>query len=91
MSTSKRAWRTLAALALARLCNGPSQHRAALSTVACSTQHGHAEIVQVGCLPAEVRQCLRTGALCLGRAQLEHQIELPTDVVGQVLALAAAP
>ena len=43
----------------------------------------------VGRLPAETRQRLRIGALCLGRAQREHQIELPAALVGQVLALAA--
>ena len=42
-------------------------------------------------LPAETRQRLRTGALCLGRAQREHRVELPAALVGQVLALAAEP
>ena len=45
----------------------------------------------VGCLPAEVRQRLRAAALCLGRAQRECHIELPTVLVGQVLALATGP
>ena len=45
----------------------------------------------VGRLPAEARQRLRTGALCLVRAQREHGIELPAALVGQVLALAAGP
>ena len=40
-------------------------------------------------LPVEARQCLRTAALCLGRAQRERHIELPAALVGQVLALAA--
>ena len=43
----------------------------------------------VGRLPAEVRQRLRTGALCLGRAQRECRFEVPSALVGQVLALAA--
>ena len=42
-------------------------------------------------LPAEVRERLRTSALCLVRAQREHDIELPAALVGQVLALAAGP
>ena len=45
----------------------------------------------VGRLPAEVRARLRTGALCLGRAQRERRTELPAALVGQVLALAAGP
>ena len=42
-------------------------------------------------LPAEARQRLRTAALCLGRAQREHDLEVPAALVGQVLALAARP
>ena len=45
----------------------------------------------VGRLPAEVRQRLRTGALCLARAQRKHHAELPAVLLGQVLALAAEP
>ena len=45
----------------------------------------------VGRLPAKVRQRLRAGALCLGRAQRERRAELPGAIVGQVLALAAWP
>ena len=42
----------------------------------------------VGRLPAEVRQRLRIGALCLGQAQKVRRTELPAALVGQVLALA---
>ena len=42
-------------------------------------------------LPAEGRQRLRTGALCLVRAQKECRLELPASVLGQVLALVAGP
>ena len=45
----------------------------------------------VGRLPAEARQRLRTGALCLVRAQRERRTALPAVLVGQVLALAAGP
>ena len=45
----------------------------------------------VGRLSAEVRQRLRTGALCMVRAQRVYEIELPVALVGQVLALAARP
>ena len=42
-------------------------------------------------LLAEMRQSLRIGALCLGRAQRRHRTELPAALVGRVLALAAGP
>ena len=42
-------------------------------------------------LARSVRQRLRLGALCLGRAQKEHCTELPAALVGQVLALASGP
>ena len=45
----------------------------------------------VGHLPAEVRQRLRTGALCLARAQRECLVELPAVLTGQMLALAVGP
>ena len=45
----------------------------------------------VGCLPSDVRQRLRTGALCLSRAQRDHRTELPAAIVGTILALAAEP
>ena len=45
----------------------------------------------VGRLPADERRRLRAGALCLGRAQRVLGVELPTALVGQVLALAAGP
>ena len=45
----------------------------------------------VGRLPVEVRERLRTGALCLGWAQRVLGVELERALVGQVLALAAGP
>ena len=45
----------------------------------------------VFCLPARMRRRLRTGALCLGRVQKERHMELPSVLVGQMLALAAGP
>ena len=45
----------------------------------------------VGRMSSEERQRLRTGALCLGRAQRVLGVELPVVLVSEVLALAAGP
>ena len=46
-------------------------------------------VLLVGRLPAGVRRRLRTGALCLGRAQRECSTQLPAGLAGRALALAA--